>query len=131
MAKIHSYTKADNYETIISSGSGHTLTCDEPTSLGGQNKGMSPDELVIAALAGCTSATLKMYAGRKGWDLQGVKTDIEFTHGKPGELPTIHREIELIGDLDDKQRERLFDIANKCPIHKVITQAIEVSSVLV
>lgn len=130
MVTIQSTTKADNYETEIVSSSGHSIISDEPESLGGKNKGMSPDELVIAALAGCTSATLKMYAGRKEWALEEIKTNISFTHGKAGELPTIHREIELIGNLTDEQKQRLFDIANKCPIHKVLTNAIDVTSML-
>jgi putative redox protein len=130
MVTIKSKTSRDNYETIIHSSSEHELISDEPQSLGGQNKGMSPDELVIAALASCTSATLKMYAQRKTWDLQEVKTEITFTHGKAGELPTIHRDIELVGDLTEEQKERLFQIANKCPIHRVLTNAIEVSSEL-
>lgn len=130
MVTIESKTSQEDYETVINSSSGHTITSDEPEALGGKNKGMSPDELVIAALASCTSATLKMYAGRKQWDLKEIKTKISFTHGSAGELPTIHRDIELIGDLTDEQKERLFAIANKCPIHKVLTNAIEISSTL-
>ncbi len=131
MVSIQSKTGSNNYETVIISSSGHTLISDEPETLGGQNKGMSPDELVIAALASCTSATLKMYASRKTWDLQEVKTNIQFIHGeKPSELPTIHRDIELIGNLDETQRQRLFDVANKCPIHKVLTNAISITSEL-
>ena len=131
MTSIQSKTKSENYETEITSLSGHTLISDEPTEIGGKNKGMSPDELIIAALAACTSATLKMYASRKEWDLKEIRTNIQFIKAdKPGELPTIHREIELDGNLDQEQRERLFQIANRCPIHKLITNAIEVSSEL-
>ena len=96
MSSITSKTKNENYEIEIKSESGHTLIADEPKEVGGLNKGMSPDELIIAALAACTSATLKMYAQRKEWDLKEVHTQIKFIKGdKPGDLPTIQREIEL------------------------------------
>ncbi|MBW7867025.1 MAG: OsmC family protein [Brumimicrobium sp.] len=132
MNTITSVTKRENYETEVKSGSGHVLIIDEPESIGGKNKGMSPDEHIIAALAGCTSATLKMYAQRKEWDLQGVRTDIRIIHGeKPGILPTIERDIELVGNLDEEQKARLLEIANKCPIHKLLTHEIQITSALV
>ncbi|MCO5269444.1 MAG: OsmC family protein [Brumimicrobium sp.] len=132
MNTITSVTKRENYETEVKSGSGHVLIIDEPESIGGKNKGMSPDEHIIAALAGCTSATLKMYAQRKEWDLQGVRTDIRIIHGeKPGILPTIERDIVLVGNLDEEQKARLLEIANKCPIHKLLTHEIQITSALV
>jgi len=132
MSVITSKTKSENYEVEIKSDSGHTLIADEPIELGGRNKGMSPDELIITALAACTSATLKMYAQRKDWDLQEVRTNIKFIKGdKPGDLPTLQRAIELQGNLDLKQRERLIVIAGKCPIHKLITGEVEIFSELI
>ncbi|WP_107039656.1 OsmC family protein [Brumimicrobium mesophilum] len=132
MSSIKSKTLNDNYEIEIKSISGHSITVDEPLSLGGQNKGMSPDELIIAALAGCTSATLKMYAQRKEWDLKEVHTDIQLIKGeKTGDLPSIHRDIVLEGDLDDKQKARLMIIADKCPIHKLISGQVQINSALV
>jgi putative redox protein len=129
MSSIQSKTKSENYEVEIKSDSGHTLIADEPKELGGQNKGMSPDELIIAALAACTSATLKMYAQRKEWDLKEVRTNIKFIKGdKPGNLPTLQRDIELVGELDIKQRERLIVIAGKCPIHKLISGEVEINT---
>jgi putative redox protein len=129
MSSIQSKTKSENYEVEIKSDSGHTLIADEPKELGGQNKGMSPDELIIAALAACTSATLKMYAQRKEWDLKEVRTNIKFIKGdKPGDLPTMQRDIELEGELDIKQRERLIVIAGKCPIHKLISGEVEINT---
>ena len=131
MVKIDSKTKNENYETEIISASGHTLTSDEPKDIGGQNKGMSPDELVIAALASCTSATLKMYAQRKEWDLKEVHTSIEMIKGeKSGDLPKIKRQIQLIGNLDEKQKERMMVIAGKCPVHKILSGNISIDSAL-
>lgn len=131
MVKIQSKTKSENYEIEITSDSGHSIISDEPERLGGQNKGMSPDELIIAALASCTSATVRMYAQRKDWDLRVVHTSIQMIKGeKPGDLPTIHREIHLEGNLDEEQRERILVIANKCPIHKILSGNIEINSEL-
>lgn len=131
MVEIQSKTKSENYEIEISSESGHTIISDEPNDVGGLNKGMSPDELIIAALASCTSATVKMYAQRKEWDLQTVRTTIKMIKGeKPGDLPTIHREIKLEGDLDEKQRERILVIAGKCPVHKILSGNVEIDSEL-
>jgi putative redox protein len=131
MSSIKTKTQNENYEIEIKSASGHTITADEPKELGGQNKGMSPNELIMAALAACTSATLKMYAQRKEWDLKEVHTDIKFISGdKPGSLPTIHRDIKLEGDLDREQKERLMTIANKCPIHKLLAGEVEINSSL-
>ena len=132
MSSIKSKTQNENYEVEIKSESGHVLTADEPNELGGLNKGMSPDELIIAALAACTSATLKMYAQRKEWDLKEVYTDIEYVKGeKTGDLPTIHRDIKFEGNLDDKQKVRLMIIADKCPIHKLISGQVKINSELI
>lgn len=132
MVKIQSKTKSENYEIEITSDSGHTIISDEPKEVGGQNKGLSPDELIIAALASCTSATVRMYAQRKGWDLQVVHTSTRMIKGeKPGDLPTIHREIKLEGNLDEEQRERIMVIAGKCPVHKILSGNVEINSELV
>lgn len=129
MIKIESKTKSENFEIEITSGSGHTIISDEPKIAGGQNKGMSPDELILSALASCTSATVKMYAKRKEWDLQTVHTVIKMIKGdKPGDLPSIHREIQLEGDLDVAQRERIMVIAEKCPVHKILSGNIKIES---
>src|SRR5690554_3695287 len=131
MSSIQSKTLDENYAIKIKSHSGHSFISDEPKELGGGNTGMSSDELIMAALAACTSATLKMYSQRKEWDLKGVKTNIKFIKGdKPGDLPTIHREIELEGDLDREQKERLMTIANKCPIHKLLAGEVEINSAM-
>lgn len=129
MTSIASKTKEKNYEVEIKSASGHTVFADEPTNLGGQNKGMEPTEFLIAGLAACTSATLKMYAQRKKWDLQAVNTNIELIKSeKSGELPSIINKVELIGNLDEKQRERLMVIANKCPVNRMLSGGLKIES---
>lgn len=132
MSSIQSKTKDKNYELEIHSSTGHTVIADEPIEAGGQNKGMAPDEFIIAGLAACISATLKMYAQRKEWDLQEVKTSIRFVDAeKKNEVPSIETEIELIGKLDSEQKERLMVIAGKCPIHKMLSTGLTINSSMV
>src|SRR5690554_4846191 len=129
MTSVQSKTKENNYEIEIKSASGHIIIADEPTELGGQNKGMEPTEFLIAGLAACTSATLKMYAQRKEWDLQEVNTTIKLIKSeKTGELPSVKSEVQLVGNLDEKQRERLMIIAGKCPVNKMLSGGLKIES---
>ncbi|WP_374958425.1 alpha/beta fold hydrolase [Gilvibacter sp.] len=111
----------------------HTLIADEPNAVGGDDLGPSPYELLNAALGACTVMTLKMYAQRKGWDLREVFCYVTYSKKHADDLPQeqdsdvvgqidhIQKTLEFIGDLDDKQRERLKQIASKCPVHKTLT----------
>jgi putative redox protein len=131
MTSIESKTKKSNYEIEIKSGSGHTVLADEPIASGGKNKGMAPDEFLIAGLAACISATLEMYAQRKEWDLQVVHTSIKFIDGeKSNDIPSIQTDIRLEGNLDEDQKKRLMVIAGKCPIHKMLTTGMEINASL-
>ena len=130
MGKIISHLRNTLYQVEIQSESGNQIVADEPIELGGGNLGFSPDELVRAALAACTSATLRMYADRKGWDLQDVNLELDFIWDKELSKTTIHRNIRLSGNLDEAQKERLLNIANMCPIHKVYSNPIEIISSL-
>ena len=109
----------------------HQLTADEPESVGGNDFGPSPYEYVSSGLGACTAMTLRMYADRKKWELEKVivhvnhgkeyARDFEEIESKEGDLSKIDvfkREIELYGNLDEKQRKRLMEIADKCPVHK-------------
>ncbi|HVZ24455.1 MAG TPA: OsmC family protein [Sediminibacterium sp.] len=116
------------YQVSIQTPSGNTLLADEPLDKGGQNTGFSPTELLAASLAACTSATLRMYADRKGWDLQEVKTEISLETDETTNHTHIDRKLRLIGNLDAEQRERLLYIANKCPVHKILSGPIEIST---
>ncbi|NQX78437.1 alpha/beta fold hydrolase [Gilvibacter sp.] len=111
----------------------HTLIADEPKSVGGEDLGPSPYELLNASLGACTVMTLKMYAQRKGWDLQEVFCYLTYSKKHTDDLPEdleveatgqidhIQKTLEFVGDLDEKQRERLKQIASKCPVHKTLT----------
>lgn len=130
MAKITSSIKKEAYLTKILSPSGNVLLADEPTSNGGKDLGLSPSELLASALAACTSSTLRMYADRKGWDLQEVKIDIELKFIREENRTVIERKLVLIGNLDGAQTERLLAVANACPVHNILSNPIEIITTL-
>lgn len=126
MKTVRSTIGRQPYRVDIHSSTGNVLIADEPESLGGGNLGFSPDELLASALAACTSATLRMYADRKGWDLQEVRIDVEVAFMRGENRTVIQRVMEFVGDLDEAQKSRLTAIANACPVHKMLTGSIEV-----
>jgi putative redox protein len=114
----------------------HHLISDEPVDAGGDDAGPSPHELLLLALGSCTSMTLKLYADRKGWPLRSAEVRLTLERvrreapGPTGDAVVIHRTIQLEGDLDADQRQRLLEIAGKCPVHKTLTGEIDIRSVL-
>jgi len=117
-----------DYQVQFDDGT-HTWVADEPASLGGGDRGPTPFSLLLSSLGACTSITLKMYAGRKDWPLEGVRVALTMETGASG--TTIDRQIALEGPLTDEQRERLLQIANACPVHKVLTGSVTIRSGLV
>ena len=106
---------------------GHKLLADEPLSFPeGTDKGLSPNDFLLSSLGSCTSITLRMYARLKKIPLE--KIIITLNRSENGE---IDRKIELTGDLTSEQKNRLFEISNKCPIHKVLTNSVKINSELI
>ncbi len=105
---------------------GHRLRADEESDKGGDNTGATPHELLLAALGSCTAMTLKVYAERKGWPLRDAHVTLNGTH-VDGTFQ-IARQVELIGDLDAEQRQRLLEIADKCPVHKTLLGEIAITT---
>ena len=128
------------YRTVIAAGR-HSFVVDEPAALGGTDTGPTPYDLVGGALGSCTAITLRMYADRKQWPLEGVTVAV--THSRThavddarcdsddsARLDVLHRSIELHGDLDDEQRAKLLEIADKCPVHRTLDQGVRIDTVL-
>jgi putative redox protein len=120
---------SEGYTTLLKTGR-HYLTADEPLSAGGNDFGPSPYELVSAGLAACTAMTLQMYAKRKNWPLENVKVhtsyskshaeDCQNCESEQSKIDLFQRLVELSGPLDQKQRQRFIEIANKCPVHRTL-----------
>jgi putative redox protein len=129
MNKIIAHTGKELYKTEIKSAT-HTIISDEPESKGGKDLGFEPKELLASSLAACTSITLQMYANRKEWNLTDVKVEVSFDTDPAENKSKIIRNIQLFGDLDNDQKTRLLNIADKCPIHKILTNPIEITTEL-
>ncbi|MDB5395565.1 MAG: Alpha/beta hydrolase family protein [Rhodospirillales bacterium] len=115
----------------------HILFADEPAELGGQNTGPAPTDIVLMALGGCTAITLRMYAARKEWVINRIAVRLRYemadaagTVLKRADFKRIERIIEIDGPLDDEQRARLMSIADKCPVHQILTGSVAVRSTL-
>jgi putative redox protein len=110
----------------------HRLLADEPVSVGGADAGPAPFDYLMAGLGACTSMTLRMYAERKGMNLRQVS--VTLVHDKPTidgmARDRVRRTITLDGDLSGEERARLLEIANKCPLHRAISQPMAIETEL-
>lgn len=116
---------ATDFQVVLSDGQ-HEWLADEPSTLGGADTGPTPHSLLLSSLGACTSVTLKMYAKHKAWPLEAVHVTLTFDSTPEGSV--IDRQILLTGELDNTQRERLLQIANACPVHKILTGSIVIRS---
>lgn len=140
-AQVVARLDSEGFTTEIMAGP-HFMLSDEPEEVGGDNFGPSPYQFLSSALAACTVMTLQMYARRKKWDLQNVEVHID--HGKkysddcnecvefskPMRIDHFDRWIELEGDLNQEQKERLMEIANRCPVHRTLHKEVKINTYL-
>lgn len=129
--KIHGVIGRETYRSRLTMR-GHTLHGDEPVENGGKDTGPTPTELVLSGLASCTVSTLRMYADKKGWDVDKIEVelDIQTTKTETGQSAEIESAITITGDITDEQKQRMLDIARKCPVHKLLTNTIQITSKL-
>jgi putative redox protein len=118
-----------HYQTHVTSGK-HVIWADEPRDNGGQDEGMEPFELLLASLGSCTAITVRMYADRKQWPLDKIRIALKLAQDKDKKLTRIHKRIELKGSLSPEQRARLMEIADRCPVHRVLLNPLEITSEL-
>jgi putative redox protein len=128
----------DTFVQQITAGH-HQFAADEPRPIG-DDEGPTPYDLLLAALGACTSMTVRMYANRKAWPLEHVQVTLRHSriHAEDcaecettkGFISHIDRDIELIGDLDDAQRQRLLAIAERCPVHQTLTSEVNITTSL-
>ena len=98
----------------------HRLITDEPEDAGGDDDGPSPQELLAAALASCTAITMEMYASRKGWNVDGMQVEVDYTPAERGCVTRFDLVMKMPAHLSEEQVERLQVIAAKCPVHRTL-----------
>lgn len=136
-SRVEARTGESGYRTDIVAN-GHTMVADEPKAVGGTDLGPTPYDLVAAALGACTSMTLRMYADRKGWALEEAIVGVEHKRlhaidereceDRPVRLDVLERKLRLVGSLSEDQRERLREIADKCPVSRTLKAGVKVVS---
>jgi uncharacterized OsmC-like protein len=136
---VTAHTGAAGYRTDVGVR-GHEFIADEPASVGGADGGPTPYDYLLGALGACTAMTLRMYANRKGWPLEGAvvrlrdarshAADCENCEKQAVGIRRIERQVELKGPLTDEQRERLLAIADRCPIKQTLERGLRIESVV-
>ena len=130
-AHAHAQSSSTPYRVTLTDEQGHIWHADEPVADGGADTAPTPMQIMLSALGACTAITLHMYAGRKQWPLTHVDVDLKLNpEGKPADGNQITRTITLHGALDEEQRSRLLQIANACPVHKLLEGKVEIPSTL-
>ncbi|MCX6215221.1 OsmC family protein [Spirosoma sp.] len=130
MALITARIERTPYETHLSTSS-QVIVADEPSDVGGQDRGMGPGELLAGSLASCTVMTVRMYADRKGWPLDSAVAHVEYTSDSIAQRSQFTMKLILNGDLTHEQRTRLAEIADRCPIHRTLQNPIDFETILI
>ena len=129
---------AQGFATAVRARS-HDIVVDEPASLGGSDTGATPYELLLASLSACMALTMRMYADRKGWPMAGAEVELRTAPSRDPDrevrvagakaITCIERRITITGELDDTQRRRLVEIADRCPVKRTLEGGLEVVGV--
>ena len=130
MVSITARIERTSYETHLSTGS-QVVVVDEPVDVGGQDRGMQPGELMAGSLAACIVITLRMYADRKGWPLDSIVAQVDYSSDPDTKRSLFTTQLILNGDLNETQRARLLDMADRCPIHRMLENPVDFETTLV
>ncbi len=124
--KVKASLGTEKYYTEVIAGE-NTLITDEPVDKGGGNKGFNPFEILATSLASCTAATLRMYIDRKGWEIPMINVEVDLENYPQTKTAQFCRIIDFgETEVSEDIRDRLFKIADACPIHKILTNDIEI-----
>lgn len=136
---VHAHISRTLYKVDLQSES-HQLVADEPEKNGGQDTGPDPYDYLLISLGSCTAMTVRMYADRKDWPLEEVyvelmhsKThadDCQNSEKKQSKIDHIEKDITVVGDLTEKQQNRLLEISERCPVHRTLQSDIKITSQL-
>ncbi|HLU86303.1 MAG TPA: OsmC family protein [Taishania sp.] len=127
--RVIAITKENGLLSEVTSNE-HVLLVDEPESLGGTNKAMTPSQLLCSSLASCTSITLRMYSNRKSWKLGVISVQVDLLKDTENQ-DYFERKISFSNKLTEEQKERLFKIANACPIHKILEKGNKIETQII
>mgnify|MGYP003574895736 CR=1 FL=1 len=124
--KVKATLGTEKYYTEVIAGE-NTLITDEPIDKGGGNKGFNPFEILATSLASCTAATLRMYIDRKGWDIPTINVEVDLENFPQTKTAQFCRVIDFgATEISDEIKDKLFKIADACPIHKILTNNIDI-----
>jgi putative redox protein len=126
MPKVIATIQKIPYRIEILSATKNVIIADESLDKGGKDTGFSPKELLAAALSACTLATLRMYVERKGWEIAEIKVETELTEAD--NKTTFNRRIEFSEKIDEEKKKHLLHVANACPVHKILSNPIEIKT---
>jgi len=108
----------------------HLIVADEPHENGGKDSGPTPTELILSGLAACTAATLRMYADKKGWDVERIDLEVSIRIEKTdaGQISHVESLIDITGNITAEEKARMIEIAQKCPVHKLLSNPIQIQT---
>ena len=129
MVEVKAIIHDKHYVTHLNAGT-NSLTSDESIDKGGNGEGFNPEQLLAASLASCTSITLRMYADRKGFAVDQIAVKVALARDIENSITRIDRQIIVTGTLTSDERKRMLEIANSCPVHKILSNPIQIKTSL-
>ena len=130
--KVQASIGRETYKTQINVRE-HRLIADELPDNGGKDLGPTPHEYILAGLASCTASTLRMYTDRKGWPVEKISLELSLVteKTKEGQVSHISNNIHIEGNIDEEQKQRMIEIAEKCPVHRILTNTILIKTQII